>query len=555
MRPRCHALLAILLVAAPAAAQSPTPFQRAGQLISSGKPAEAIPILDSVTAASPALAQGWGMLGAALLGARQLDRAVAALHRAIDLPPVRPAPLYNLGLTFGLLGQLDSAFAWLRAARRTGRIDMTQLGTDPDATPIRADPRYAELLPSAAEYAAPFVEPVKILREWRGDSTGDQFGWIARDIGDINRDGIHDVITSAPTAFGGGGAVYALSSARGTRLWTVRGTGSDGLGTSVEAAGDVNGDGVPDVVAGAPGGDYVLLLSGKDGTVLRRLEARQPGERFGARVSDVGDVDGDGRADILVGAPQNNAAGKAAGRVYLISGRTGEELQRWSGEAAGDLLGSALGGRQRGKEIVIVVGAPGVQGKGRVYVFHGRSPKPAFVIDADSTGVQLGGMFVSVVGDVDGDGILDIYASDWPNAALGPSTGRIYVYSGATGKLLYALTGEAPGAGYGIGVADAGDVDRDGHDDLVIGAWQFAGAAPSGGKVYLHSGKDGRLLATLTGRVMGETLGFDATGIGDVDGDGTPDLLLTSAWSAVHGTHSGRLFIISGADLLRTGRH
>ena len=154
-------------------------------------------------------------------------------------------------------------------------------------------------------------------------------------------------------------------------------------------------------------------------------------------------------------------------------------------------------------------------------------------------------MFVSVVGDVDGDGTPDVYASDWSNTAKGRSTGRVYVHSGATGARLLTLTGEAAGDGFGIGVADAGDVNHDGHADLVIGAWQHAGAAASGGKVYLYSGKDGSLLRAWTGKVMGDTLGFDATGLGDVDGDGTIDLLVTSAWSAIHGYRSGRMFVIS----------
>jgi hypothetical protein len=85
----------------------------------------------------------------------------------------------------------------------------------------------------------------------------------------------------------------------------------------------------------------------------------------------------------------------------------------------------------------------------------------------------------------------------------------------------------------------------------VIGAWLFAGSAAMGGKVYLYSGADGALLGSVTGRVMGETLGFDATGLGDVNGDGVPDLLVTSAWSAIRGTRSGRVLILSGADVMR----
>ena len=64
--------------------------------------------------------------------------------------------------------------------------------------------------------------------------------------------------------------------------------------------------------------------------------------------------------------------------------------------------------------------------------------------------------------------------------------------------------------------------------------------------MYLYSGKDGSLMHTYTGKVPGETFGFDATGMGDVDGDGVIDFLVTSAWSAINGTRSGRTFILSG---------
>ena len=70
--------------------------------------------------------------------------------------------------------------------------------------------------------------------------------------------------------------------------------------------------------------------------------------------------------------------------------------------------------------------------------------------------------------------------------------------------------------------------------------WQFASGAPSGGKIYIYSGKDGALTRTITGNVPGETLGFDTTGIGNVNGNGVVDSLLTSAWSAINGTRYGR---------------
>lgn len=102
------------------------------------------------------------------------------------------------------------------------------------------------------------------------------------------------------------------------------------------------------------------------------------------------------------------------------------------------------------------------------------------------------------------------------------------------------------GDAFGVGSADVGDVNKDGFDDLLIGAWQYSAVAPSGGRIYLYSGRDGSILQTITGRIPGETLGFDAAGAGDVDGDGVNDFLVTSSWSNVKGFRSGRMFIISG---------
>jgi hypothetical protein len=539
----------------------PSPLAGAQGLLQAGDFEGAEAELREVTEASPDNAQAWAMLGLAVHSQERWEEALDLHLKAAELPATAGVGHFRAGLAQLRLGRLDEAFDSWGRAKETGGYDVTQLGLDPAADSLRDDPRYIALFPTAAEFADPFVESVTILQEWAGEGRGDQFGWIARNIGDVDGDGIADVATSAPTWGPDGsnrGRVYVYSGASGARLWTADGEAGDQLGLGIEAAGDVNGDGIPDVIAGAPGGDRALVWSGRDGSVLLELAAEEPGGGFGGTVSDVGDADGDGRADVLVGAPGNGEGGEGAGAAYLYSGADGSELFRWIGEEAGDAFGSSgagwVGADGRG---MVVVGAPGAGpgGTGRVYVYGvvagpegGVSRTPAFVVESDENGAALGAMFVSVVGDVDGDGTRDVYASDWAHGALGPQTGRIHVHSGASGERLMTLTGEAAGDGFGIGPADAGDVDGDGHDDLVIGAWQHAGAAASGGKIYFYSGADGAALGAITGQVMGETFGFDATGMGDVDGDGTPDMLITSAWSAIAGARSGRVFILSGRE-------
>ena len=514
-------------------------------------PAGALAIAEQVVAREPANARAWRVLGIAAKGTKDLDRAMAAFRKSIELEPANPVGLYNTGVIYALKGDRDRAFEWLGRAKGTRKIDMTQIQPDADLVSLRGDPRFAALLPSPADFAAPFVEDVKILREWDGEAMNDQFGWIARPIGDVDRDGITDIVTSAPGTPGPGttapGHVYLYSTKTGKLVWKADGEGNDRLGTGVEGAGDTNKDGVPDVIASAPGSGRAYVYSGKDGHVLLTMKAENAADNFGAHASGVGDVNGDGYDDVIVGAPGNAANGAGAGRAYVYSGKDGSLLLTLSGEHAGDGFGAAVAGGKRGSRVFLIVGAPGAGAAhgGRSYVYTSLTQKPAFVIEADETGAALGAMFLSVLGDADGDKIPDIYVSDFSNGAKGPSTGRIYVHSGKDGHRLLTLTGEGAGEGFGIGPANAGDVNHDGHDDLIVGAWQYAGAAPSGGRAYLYSGKDGSLLKTYTGKIPGETFGFDAVGVGDIDGDGTIDLLITSAWSGIKGFHSGRMFVIS----------
>jgi hypothetical protein len=507
-------------------------------------------ILQEVTRREPRNGRAWRSLGFAEQKLKDLDRAAEAYQQAIEVEPAVPTPMLQLAAIAAIKEHNDEAFDWLAKAKATRKLDMTQMEAIPELAALKSDSRYAALLPTREDFDNPFVEPVTIIHEWDGEAANDQFGWIARNIGDVDGDGVADFVTSAPTSRAKGenaGRIYVYSTKSGKLLWKADGHAGDQLGTGLEAAGDTNGDGIPDVVASAPGGGYVSIYSGRDGRILRTLKAENVKDDFGRHVEGVGDVNGDGYADVIVGAPNNNAAGDNAGRAYVYSGKNGQLLLTLSGESAGDNFGSAVAGYSDAQHTLLLIGAPGAGAKhtGRTYVYDGLASVPKFTIEADETGASLGQMFLSVLGDVDGDGVPDVYASDWANSAKGPSTGRVYVHSGKDGHRLFALTGETAGEGFGTSPSVAGDVDGDGHADLIVGAWQYAGAAVGGGRAYLYSGFDGHLIRTYTCRTPGDTFGFDAVTMGDVRRDGMSDFLITSGWSGVSGYHSGRVFLIS----------
>ncbi|HEY6929543.1 MAG TPA: FG-GAP-like repeat-containing protein, partial [Thermoanaerobaculia bacterium] len=488
---------------------SPPSLPAAIRKFQSGDLAGAATMLESVAARDPGNADAWRLLGVVRLKKKELDGAGAAFDRSLSAAPDSAKAMYGKAQVLALGPNKDQALEWLEKAK-AHKMDMTGIEADASLAALKSDPRFAKLLPRPEDFANPFVEPVKVIREWDGEAANDQFGWIARNIGDVDGDGINDFVTSAPTSAAGGesaGRIYVYSTRTGQLLWKADGQKGDQLGTGVECAGDVNRDGVPDVVAGAPAGGKAYVYSGKDGRILFTFTAEDKSDDFGRHTSNAGDIDGDGYADVIVGAPGNNAGGKGAGRAYVFSGRDGHKLLTLTGERAGDAFGSTVAGYSDGKFRYLIVGAPGAGPRlsGRTYVYRGLSSKPAFVVESDASGSALGMMFVSVIGDVDGDGIPDIYASDWSNDAKGPSTGRIYVHSGKDGRRLLTLTGETAGEGFGIGPATAGDVDGDGFSDLIVGSWQYGKAAISGGRAYLYSGKDGHLLKTYTCRVPGDT--------------------------------------------------
>ena len=386
------------------------------------------------------------------------------------------------------------------------------------------------------------------VHTWVGGQSGEGYGWAVSELHDVDGDGATDSIIGAPFYASGAGAnagqVDVRSSRSGVVLDTYVGAPGDLLGYAIADAGDVDGDGIHDVILGAPQGGlsctgneigpgHAYVRSGATGALLLTLTGVAARGHFGAAVGSAGDVNGDGHADLLVGAPCANGAGVESGAAYVIDGATGNTLYAVNGRAAGDHfgIGTAPVGGDLNKDGVpdLVVGAAdaGAGARGVVYAISGRDGAVLRAMTGDQKTVDLGWFFVAGVGDVNGDGVVDIYAGDFDAGVHGNNyRGRAFVFSGATGEKLYVYTGATPNSGAGPG-RGAGDVDGDGVPDVVVGS--YTEGATSAGRIDIYSGRTGKVLRTYISAVDGEELGFDAVGLGDVNGDGRPDLLASAA--------------------------
>jgi hypothetical protein len=180
-----------------------------------------------------------------------------------------------------------------------------------------------------------------------------------------------------------------------------------------------------------------------------------------------------------------------------------------------------------------------------VWAYSGATGALLWNFRGPKQGAELGSFFVAGLDDLSGDGIPDVYAADYAATENGNQSGAAYVLSGADGSVVRFLVGDGAKDGFGPG-REAGDLDADGVQDLVIGSYGSRDAVANGGKFQVISGADGSRLATVLGTDGGHQLGFDAVGVGDVDADGTPDILVSASSGA-------RAYVVSGASLLPGG--
>jgi FG-GAP repeat protein len=415
----------------------------------------------------------------------------------------------------------------------------------------------AALAVGASGAGATFVQPdVRVLQEFDSNGpapAGSYFGWAVSELGDVDGDGVEEAIVGEP--YDGDdaatGSTYVYSGRTGRPIYRFDGAPGDQLGFSMADAGDTNRDGVHDLLVGAPGNGpgHVDLYSGRTGALLHRFAGVSAGDAFGWSVSSAGDVDRDHHADVLIGAPQAFGA-VGPGYATIYSGRTYEPIRTLAGDAVGDELGSGAGwSRDVDRDHVPdqIVGArdAGPGKRGRAYVYSGKTGERLFAIDASPQGGQLGSFFVAGVGDVNGDRTPDFYVGDYADTTggiVGPNpAGRAGVYSGRDGRELHAWVGDSADAGVGPG-RSAGDVDGDGSPDLIVGSYTASDGGVQAGKVQIFSGRTGALLRTITSTRENEQLGFDAVGLGDTNRDGVPDELV----SAANGNH---VYVVAGNRL------
>jgi FG-GAP repeat/FG-GAP-like repeat len=404
-------------------------------------------------------------------------------------------------------------------------------------------------LPGSGHASAARSTTPSPIRTWTGDQPGERYGWAVSVLRDVNLDGTADAIIGAPfhaTAAGANAGHVDVRSARsGTIVQSYIGRPGELLGYAIADAGDVDGDGVHDVVIGAPQGGlsctgsevgpgHAYVRSGTTGALLLTLGGAPARAHLGAAASAAGDINRDGHADLLVGAPCAGPGGAQSGAAYVYSGADGTVLRTYAGEAAGNHfgIGTAPVGdidHDRITDVAIAATDAGQGRRGVVSVYSGRTGKRRLRLSGGPESVDLGWFFVAGVGDVDRDGTPDIFAGDFDAGANnGNARGAAFVFSGATGKKLDVFRGASPNAGTGPG-RGAGDVNHDGVPDIVVGSYTSSDGAPLAGRVDVYSGRTGRPIRTYISSISGENLGFDAVGIGDVNCDGHPDLLVSAA--------------------------
>ena len=386
-------------------------------------------------------------------------------------------------------------------------------------------------------------------------------------------------------------SAYGLLDAEGADVLFWGANEWDLSGCHVSDAGDVNGDGVDDVIIGArkngPGDEGAAYVhfgplipgSAPVRSADLKLRGEAAGDVFGYRVASAGDVDGDGFDDVLVGAFSEDSGGANAGATYLFAGgQTGivdavDALAKLQGEEALDHSGYGLDGAGDVNDdgyADLVIGSYGNDrtgaGAGAAYLIYGPVAgvvdvrDAAYAIFVGEAADDKAGIRVSTAGDQNGDGFADLLIGAHYNDRAGFDAGAAYVMLGPTLGGRYQLAdadsiyiGEDTGDYLGLRLSTAGDVDADGLDDLVLGAYEEGASAWDQASVaYVAYGfTPGETdLETYDARLQAEfslgLRGVEVSDAGDFDGDGFGDILIGAKFQDVAAEDAGAAYLKLG---------
>ena len=428
-----------------------------------------------------------------------------------------------------------------------------------------------------------------------------EFGNCVASAGDVNSDGYSDVVIGAYTwdeipSFTNDGKCFVYhGSAAGLSASPVNildgpNENNANLGTSVACAGDVNGDGYSDIIAGATGLDdginydegkaFVYFGSAGGSSAAPNItldDADQLGAAFGCCVASAGDVNGDGYSDVMVGAETyddtntnegvcfiyyGNAAGTMVSPVCKLDDADQNDASFGSSLApAGDVNGDGYSD--------VIIGAyyytdGATAQEGRAFVYHGSaaglSASPNNTPDDANQADARFGYSVASAGDVNGDGYSDvIIGANRFDDGVNTDEGRAFVYHGSAAGLAAAPNStpddaDQAGAFFGTSVASAGDINGDGYGDIIIGATDYDdGVITNEGRAFVYHGSAAGIAASPNNTPddadqSGVNFGISVASAGDVNGDGYSDVIIgASGFADGVNIDEGRAFIYHGS--------
>jgi hypothetical protein len=415
------------------------------------------------------------------------------------------------------------------------------------------------------------------------------FGYSVSSAGDVNGDGYSDVIVGVRgydngQSDEGGAFVYhgSPSGLSGSAAWTAESNQEYAyFGTSVSSAGDVNGDGYSDVIVGAnkytndqtaEGRAFVYhgSSSGLSASANWTAESDQVLSLFGISVSGAGDVNGDGYSDVIVGACEYDGRATDGGGIFVYHGSPSGLSASPDLSLDSDQTNASFGYSVSGAGDVdgdgysdVILGAPdydgGEENEGSVLVLYGSSsgilvsPSSYWYADSDQTGANFG-ISVSSAGDVNGDGYSDVIVGAYRYDNGQTDEGKAFVYHGSSpGLYTFRSWGHASNqdsAYFGSSVSSAGDVNGDGHSDVIVGAPGYDNGQTDEGAAFVYHGNQTCLSldAAWSAEANQDSayFGWSVSTAGDVNNDGYSDVIVGAPEYDNGETNEGAAFVYYG---------